>query len=248
MRLRPALGSAKMINALSNPYVLEIVSILEQTIDLEFFRDVAFFLRKYTSSTQESFDIALSDLSTSDFPDLNASFVSPGYVIKAVNALRTLYKYDEDNLRFLRGAIVEKLTFQLISQRCLNGECFSNHYFEDMHGRSVTGQIDVAVYSFNSEARCFVEGYECKMSPEGLQSEDCDNLRALTRVALEEECYVYTGVVSFEKDRYIYRRLQHFDAPSYIEVYGLDSLVELKDIPPYISPNDDIRRWRNNRR
>lgn len=247
MRLRPALGSAKMISALSNQYVLEIVSILQQTIDQEFFRDVAFFLRKYTSSTQKFFDIALNDLSTPDFPDADASFAPPDQAARIVNALRILYGYDDDTLRFLRGAIVEKLTFQLISHRCLNGECFSNHYFEDMHGRRVTGQIDVAVYSCDSEVKCFVEGYECKMSPEGLQSEDCDNLRALTRAALEEECYVYTGVVSFKSDQYVYRRLQHLDAPSYIEVYGLDSLVELKDTPQYISPEDDIRAQKNNR-
>ncbi len=240
MRLRPAPGSPDMRKALSNQYVLEIVTILHEVVDKEFFRDVALFLRTYTSSSQKFLKNSLDDLRNSDFPDEDASFVSSDYVNKLINMLEALYQYDDKYLGFLRGAIVEKLAFRLISNRCIKGECFSNYYFEDMRGRRVTAQIDVAVLSRSIEDTYFAEGYECKMSPEGVKSEDCDNLWALIKTALDEEYYVHAGVVSFENDLYIERRLKYLEASRYIKGYGLDSLIELENLPEYIGPANSI--------
>lgn len=129
------------------------------------------------------------------------------------------------------------LTLQLVSQRHLANECLDNQCFLDMRGREVTGQIDVAVLSQDYR---FVEGYECKIHADGtygLASEDCDNLKALVRVASEEGCYVHVGVISFDSDKLVKKRLNHYDAPSYIKAYGLECIADLLSLPEYIKPS-----------
>jgi hypothetical protein len=71
-------------------------------------------------------------------------------------------------------------------------------------------------------------------------SEDCDNLKALVKAAHEERYYVHVGVISFDSDRFVKMRLEHYDAPSYIKAYGLDSIIDLRSLPHYIEPDDDI--------
>ena len=150
-----------------------------------------------------------------------------------------MYQHNNEFLGFLRGAVVEQLSLQLISQRCLSGECFSNQRFEDNYGKHITSQIDIAVLS-DHDSGPFIEGYECKIKASGIQSEDCDNLRALVKATHDENSYVYVGVISFENDQFVKRRLDHFNAPSYINVYGLDSIKDLSNIPEYVTPDDNI--------
>ncbi|MEO8972392.1 MAG: hypothetical protein ABI406_12420 [Ktedonobacteraceae bacterium] len=104
------------------------------------------------------------------------------------------------------------------------------------HNREVTGQIDVAVLSENT----VVEGYECKIKASGIASEDCDNLKALVKAAHNEEYAVHVGFVSFENDKLVKAKLEYFSAPSYIDIYGLDSIQYLRDEPQYIEPDEDI--------
>jgi hypothetical protein len=71
-------------------------------------------------------------------------------------------------------------------------------------------------------------------------SEDCDNLKALVRVAHEEGYHVHVGIISFDSDRRVKRRLEHYNAPRYIKAYGLDSITDLSKSPRYIQPNGNI--------
>jgi hypothetical protein len=242
MKLRPAPGGPEMSRALSNQYVLGIVAILRRILDQEFFRDVALFLNTYNQRSQDNFAEALADLRTSFqiFPDEDGLFTVPSFVDELIHMLEALYQYDDRTVGFLRGAIVEQLTFQPVSQRYFSGECASNHRFLDMHGREVTGQIDVAALS---HINYFAEGYECKIrarSTYGLMSEDCDNLKALARVAHDERYCVHVGVVAFDNDKLVRMRLLHFNAPPYIKAYGLNSIIDLRTLPQYIEPDDDL--------
>jgi len=240
MRLKPAPGSPEMIRAHSNTLVHEIVYTLLQAIDQELFRNVALFLNTYNQGSQQNFSEALSDLRTNTLPDEEGFFSAPAYLDTLVRNLEALYQHNENTLGFLRGAILEQLALRLISQRCLSSECFSNQLFLDKYGKEVTGQIDVGALSNNEY---FVEGYECKIKAKGtygLASKDCDNLKALVRVAHDESYYVHVGVISFDSDNFVKSRLEYFDAPPYIKAYGLDSIIDLLSLPQYIEPDDDI--------
>lgn len=200
------------------------------------------FLNKYNRRSQTNFVDALNDLRTSfdPYPKEEFLFPVPAYVDELISALEALYQYDDITVGYLRGAIVEQLTLQLVSQRCLANECMSNHLFLDAYGREVTGQLDVVALSHNG---FFAEGYECKIhaiGTYGLMSKDCDNLRALVRTAHNEGYNVNVGVISFDNDRLIQKRLKHFNAPSYILAYGLESMIDLKSIPEYIGPANDV--------
>ncbi len=199
---------------------------------------MALFLSQYNKRTQLHFAETLSDFRTryEDFPDEEGLFTVPDYVEKLIDMLYALYQHDERTIGFFRGAIVEQLTFQLVSLRCPSNECFSNYRFLDRHHREVTGQIDVAVLAANS----VVEGYECKIKASGIASEDCDNLKSLVKAAHDEEYAVHVGVVSFENDRLVKEKLEYYFAPSYIEIYGLDNIQYLRDEPQYIEPDENI--------
>lgn len=91
-----------------------------------------------------------------------------------------------------------------------------------------------------SHNNLFAEGYECKIKADGLMSEDCDNLKALVRAAHREDYYFHVGVTAFVADRSIKDKLEHWDTPSYIAVYGLDSLTNLRTTPDYLEPDDSV--------
>jgi len=228
-----------MVNALSNQNVHDIVTTLLEVLNQESFRNIANFLVKFNQRSQTNFTEALEDLRESfqTYPDAQGLYPTSESVNTFIDRVVALYQQNEKTVRFLRGAIVEKLTGELVSQRCQPGECKSNQKFLDEHGREITGQIDVAVLSLNN---LFAEGYECKIKVDGLMSEDCDNLKALVRAAHREDYYVHVGVSSFVADRNIKDKLKHWNAPPYIQAYGLDSLITLRNMPDYLGPNDSI--------
>ncbi len=241
MKLRPAPGGPEMVNALSDQNVRDIVTMLLQILNQESFRNFANFLVKFSKRTQVNFTEALEDLRISfqSYPDAQGLYLTPESVNAFIDRLKALYQQNERMVGFLRGAIVERLTSELISQRCYTGECQSNQKFLDERGREVTGQIDVAVLSHNNS---FAEGYECKIKADGIMSEDCDNLKALVRAARNEGYYVHVGITSFVADKLVKRKLEHFDAPLYITAYGLDSITRLRNTPHYIEPDDTLEQ------
>ena len=241
MKLRPAPRGPEMVNALSDQNVRDIVTMLLQILNQESFRNFANFLVKFTTRTQVNFTEALEDLRISfqSYPDAQGLYLTPESVNAFIDRLKALYQQNERMVGFLRGAIVERLTSELISQRCYAGECQSNQKFLDERGREVTGQIDVAVLSHNNS---FAEGYECKTKADGIMSEDCDNLKALVRTARNENYYVHVGFASFVADKLVKRRLEYFNAPSYIMAYGLNSITKLRNTPHYIEPDDILEQ------
>jgi len=84
-------------------------------LDQEFFRDVALFLNTYNNRSVENFAESLNDLRTGAFPEAEGLFTVPGYVDELVRMLEALYQqYDDRYVGYLRGAILERLAFQLI--------------------------------------------------------------------------------------------------------------------------------------
>ncbi len=239
MRLKAAPGGPEMVNALSNQNVHAIVTMLLEVLNQESFRNIANFLVKFNQRSQTNFTSALEDLRASfqTYPDAQGLYSTLESVNTFIDRVIALYQYNERTVGFLRGAIVEMLTSELVSQRCQPSECQSNQKFLDAYGREITGQIDVAVLSHNDS---FAEGYECKIKADGLMSEDCDNLKALAQTALREDYYVHVGVTAFVADKSIENKLKHWDAPPYIAAYGLDSLSKLRTTPDYLGPNDSI--------
>ncbi len=241
MKLKPAPGGPEMVNALSDQNVRGIVTVLLQILNQEAFRNAANFLAKFNQRTQASFTEALEDLriSVQVYPDEQGLYTTPESVDAFIDMLEALYQQNERIVGFLRGAIVERLTSRLILQRCYPDECQSNQKFLDERGREVTGQIDVAVLSYNNP---FAEGYECKIKADGLMSKDCDNLKALVRAARNEDYYIHVGITSFVADKLVKSKLDHFDAPPYITAYGLDSITQLCKTPRYIEPDDILEQ------
>lgn len=240
MKLKNAPGEVAMTKALSDTNVYGIVEMMLQVLNRESFRDIANFLTKFQRHNQPDFAIALEDIRINIqlFPDEHGLYITPIVVDTFINMLESLYHQKDGRMvDFLRGAIVERLTTRLVEQRCYAGECQSNQKFLDGIGREATGQIDVAVLSRNDR---YAEGYECKIKPDGLMSEDCSNLKALVHAAHREDYAVHVGVVAFVADRLINRKLAHFNAPSYIATYGLDSIIQLQEIPSYVEPDDSI--------
>src|SRR6266566_1928325 len=185
MKLRPAPRGPEMVNALSDQNVRDIVTMLLQILNQESFRNFANFLVKFTTRTQVNFTEALEDLRISfqSYPDAQGLYLTPESVNAFIDRLKALYQQNERMVGFLRGAIVERLTSELISQRCYAGECQS-----------------------------------------------------------KQKYYFHVCFASFVADKLVKRRLEYFNAPSYIMAYGLNSITKLRNTPHYIEPDDILEQ------
>ena len=103
-----------------------------------------------------------------------------------------------------------------------------NHRFVDEHGRYITDQVDVAALS---RERNLVEGYECKLKANSVESPDCTNLAYLAEVAQKLDYLVNVGFVTFDDDMYMKRKLARLNPASTIKFYGLDSIGALQYSP-----------------
>lgn len=230
MKLTPALGSKEIQNAHAHHYVRRIVNILLLIIDEEFFEDVAEFLSIYDGPDLAGFAENLQGLRTYHKSELvgEENIVTHPYMDEFIETLDALYRQDQKTINAQRGAIVELLAFELIQEHCDDGECFDNHRFIDEASRYKSDQIDIAVLS---KSRQQIEGYECKMKPEGIGSVHCTNLTALANKAEESGYDAWVGFICFENSQRIQRRLQKF-LPAYpIHAYGLDNMHELRNNP-----------------
>ena len=169
------LSYAKGIDA---PYVQTIVGILLQYPDL--LEIVAELLQTYERRAQVGLEEYLDALRINQQRPDRKGQITSGHVIELIQTLRNLYQLPDEDIVYHRGAIVEVLVFKLMSHRYNSGECVSNHRFVDEHGRVITDQVDVAALS---RARMEIEGYECKLKANGIESSDCTNLARLVTVA-----------------------------------------------------------------
>lgn len=228
MKLIPAGGSPRMQRALVHSYVRTVVTVIVQ--DLKFLRDVALILKCYQQRAQPGLQEELDALCVSYRVIDDAGRVeTPEHVMKLAEALRNLYQQNREDIQYQRGAILELLTYELVRPRYDDGECVHNHRFID--GKYASDQIDVAVLA--PELR-YIEGYECKLKIDGIESSDCTNLLCLEEAALQREYCVHVRIVSLDEMKYMQRRLQrlHFSSPS-LNLYGLNTIEKLQ-ISPFI--------------
>lgn len=226
MKLIPAGGSSRMQRALTHPYVQTIVGILLQYPDL--LEIVAELLQTYERRAQVGLEEYLDALRINQQRPDRKGQITSGHVIELIQTLRNLYQLPDEDIVYHRGAIVEVLVFKLMSHRYNSGECVSNHRFVDEHGRVITDQVDVAALS---RARMEIEGYECKLKANGIESSDCTNLARLVTVAHDWGYRANVGFVTFDDDKYMKRKLARLQPAPVIKFYGLDSLGGLQVSP-----------------
>lgn len=236
MKLTWATGNVDMQNALSHSYVRTIVNILQEHKDTIAF--VAEVLQTYQWPKQAVLLEALMNIRTSfSRVDTEGNTVIPIYITNLTETLEKLYQQNLEKIRDQRGAIVELFGKKLICHRYDNDqECSNSRRFEDDQGHRITIQeVDVAALSYK---RRHVEGYECKLKAGGLTSDDCIDLAYLIKEAQETNYSANVGVISFDNDRLVRRRLnqhqvviQHLTTVQSIKVYGLESLEKLRNSP-----------------
>ncbi len=226
MRLIDAGGDGRMGRALANPYVRTIVEILVANPYL--FALVADILQSYTRKAEAGLESELENVKTSQRRSVAAELVVPEHISRLVVAIHNVYQQNDEEIRFLRGAIVELLTFKLISPRYRPGECLSNQRFMDGNGRAITDQVDVAVLARSIYQ---LEGYECKIKVVGIDSPDCTNLSHLAEVAQVWDYRAHVGIVTFDDIKTMKYRLQRLNPVPSIHLYGLENLFTLQYTP-----------------
>lgn len=165
--------------------------------------------------------------------------IVPTHIVSLTETLFKLYQQDAEKVRYQRGAVVELFARRLVCQRYKNDqECSNSRAFVDDHNQRITIQeVDVAALS---TVRLQVEGYECKMKAQLLESSDCIDLVYLIMAARKGNYRVNVGIVSFDSDKKVLRRLDnvrsvitHLPAPilNKIQIYGLDSIEKLREYP-----------------
>ena len=228
MRLIPASGGSYIRKALADTYVRTIIEILIAEADLSLLALVARLLQKYTQHAQSGLEGALQFLKTNQSLLKPEGEVIPEHILTLTRAIYNLYQQSNEEIDLLRGAIVEAFTYELVRPRYEPGECLSNHRFLDGYGRQVTDQVDVAALS---RAKLQLEGYECKIKVDSIDSPDCTSLSHLVEVAPNWDYRPHVGIVTFDEETTMKRKLARlYPAPS-IKLYGLNSIFTLRHTP-----------------
>lgn len=236
MRLVRADGNVRMQNALSHPYVRTVVDILLQHRDTLGF--TAEILQTYIYPLSPGFAEALAAIRTSfsQVDDEGKTFV-PTHITLLTETLDKVYRQNKEKVDDQRGAIVELFGRRLVCPRYKNDqECSNSRRFEDDHGHRITIQeVDIAALSHE---RRHIEAYECKMKAVSLASDDCIDLAYLLKAAEEDDYRANAGVVSFDSDKTVRRRLnklqsvmEHVPTSKDIKAYGLESIELLQRSP-----------------
>jgi hypothetical protein len=215
---------------LKNSYACDVAHILAEHIEdvPDLLQVISEILQKYTGNKHEEVFTKLNSVRIlyEKEPDGKA----PDYIIKLVSALEYIYHYSAEQIDCLRGAIVELLGRDLICPRYRSdGECANSRRFVTGYNEEVTIQeIDVAAIS---HVHLQLEGYECKMKSNYIMHDDCIDLAYLAKKSEEESYQAHVGIISLDPDKMVVRRLNRLDAQQYIQVYGIESIRELKYSP-----------------
>lgn len=224
MRLIPASGDPRLQRALANSYVHTIVDILLAETNPNIFALVARLLQKYTQHAQTGLEEALQHLQIYQRLLQPEGETTPEHILTLTKAIHNLYQQSDEEIKLLRGAIVEVFTFELVRPRYRPGECLSNQRFLDGHGKQVTDQVDVAAIS---REKYEIEGYECKIKVDGIDSSDCTSLSYLVEVAQNSDYRTHVGIVTFDEETMMKRRLARLAPAPSINLYGLNSIFDL---------------------
>lgn len=226
MKLVPAGGSSQMQRALAHQYARTIATIISQYPEL--LTIVASILKAYDQREQSGLANDLNHILQNQSRPGNAGLNPPGHVVELVQTLRNLYQQHDEDIRYQRGAILEILAHSLVSPRYQPGECLSDYRFVGEHGEYVTEQIDVAALS---QSRKWVEGYECKLKANSIESMHCTGLTYLSSVAQNEEYRVNVGFVALDDERVILRRITRLFPSPVLNAYGLYTIWLLRNNP-----------------
>jgi len=240
MKLIHADGHPQQQWALTNHYAQRIASILNEHIeDVVLVRTVAQTLKQCTGEWHNDLDRKLSKIRVL-YTRHNAeeNIPVPNHVTELLEAIHELYHQPrsalysdlKEQIDSLRGAVLERLAFELIKHRYgENDECANSRRFFDRYGKVVTLQeIDLAALSHYPR---HLEGYECKLKALSIEHHDCIDLAYLYRRALEEDYQAQVGVVSLDPSRLVERRLRRLSAALCIHAFGVDALDELQYSP-----------------
>lgn len=228
MRLIPASGDLRLQRALAHSYVHTIVDILLAETNPNLFALVARLLQKYTRHAQTGLEEALQYLQSFYRFIQPEGEMMPEHIMVLTRTIHNLYQQSDEEIKLLRGAIVEVFTYKLVQPRYKPGECLSNQRFLDGHGRQVTDQVDVAAISRD---RNEIEGYECKMKVDGIDSPDCTSLAHLVAVAQNWDYRTHVGIVTFDEETTMKFRLARLNPAPSISLYGLNSIFSLRYTP-----------------
>ena len=240
MKLIRADGHQQQQWALTNSHTQTVARILSEHMDdSDLLPTIARILRNIHGEAQESLAQELTivrALYESVRPEGEDSI--PEYVAELLQAIHELYhqarsalfSQPKDQINSLRGAVLERLAFELIKHRYgENDECANSRRFLDHFGNVVTLQeIDLAALS---ASRRQLEGYECKIKAMSVEHHDCVDLTYLYRGALEEEFQVQVGVISLDPGKMVAKRLKWLTAAPCVLAYGVDGLDELQYCP-----------------
>lgn len=101
--------------------------------------------------------------------------------------------------------------------------------FVDEQGREITiKEIDVAAIC---DSRYLAEAYECKVRINKLEHDSCADLNAVFEASEARNYQSNVGVISFDNDRLVRRKLGLLDAPLCIKCYGIESIARLEISP-----------------
>jgi hypothetical protein len=230
MILIPAPGSQDMQAAVSNRHVLKLVELLVDEVGSDLFMLIASIIRTIDQKTSSDFLAQIQEIRkfTQRELDENGQYIINPYIEDLCNALTSVYEDPQRVVGYRRGAIVELLTYELVTLHCSEDECKHNHRFHDASRKYNSDQVDVAVLSHENAE---IEGYTCKVNARAIQSEDCTNLHELIKRADEQHYDVHVGAVCFANSHMIDQRLKKFAAEEDIKSYGLDNLALLKQSP-----------------
>lgn len=230
MKLVSAEGNLQLQRALSHAYVTTLVDIFVSHLDT--LMVTADLLQTLVFRNPPELKEKLKGIyNTYRSVDSDGNVTVPQHIAKLIETLEKLY-YQRNNevITDQRGAIVELLGHKLICPRyTVNDSCGNSRRFEDERGIKITIQeVDVAALS---DARRHVEAYECKMRSNKLDRDDCNDLEALVHASEMDDYRASVGVISFDVDEVVRKKLKRLDAPHYIKPYGLQSMGKLQKSP-----------------
>jgi len=230
MKLVSAEGSQQQQYALSNTYARNVAHILAEHIEdaPDLLPVISEILQKYTGHKHENVTNKLNSIGS--LYEKESDGEAPDYIINLLSALENVYQCSAEQIDRLRGAIVELLGRELICPRYrTSGECANSRRFVNSRNEEVTIQeVDVAAISYLHSQ---LEGYECKIKSASVMHDDCVDLAYLAKKSEEESYQAHVGIISLDPDKMIARRLNRLDTEQCIQVYGIESIKELKYSP-----------------
>src|SRR5262249_11262607 len=137
--------------------------------------------------------------------DKNGEYIIPEYITNLIELIKKFYQQPNEVIEDQRGAIVERLGYEIVCSRYSPDECANSRRFVDEQGRDITLQeVDGAALSHRYRQ---VEAYECKMRANKLERDDCDDLEYLANACYERGYHANVGIISFDPDSVVRRKL-----------------------------------------